>query len=70
MTLTERLRSGKGADDLWLLKWLAKEDFSHLGECHGKDLDALVAAGLARVQGNAVSVTEAGFALLAAKEGK
>lgn len=32
-----------------LLKWLATEDFSQYGECHGKDLDELVAAGLAQI---------------------
>jgi len=32
-----------------LLLWLEREDFSQYGECHGKDLDSLVAQGLAQV---------------------
>lgn len=60
-----------------LLKWLSEEDYSQYGECHGSDLDALVAAGLAQVHGpgehqrfiangpglmyRAVSLTEAGI---------
>jgi hypothetical protein len=34
-----------------LLHWLSKEDFSQYGECHGKDLDSLVAKGLAQIHG-------------------
>lgn len=34
---------------LALLDWLSAEDFSQYGECHGRDLDALIAAGLAQV---------------------
>lgn len=35
----------------FLLRWLSQEDFSQYGECHGNDLDALVAAGLAQLHG-------------------
>jgi hypothetical protein len=31
-----------------LLLWLAQDDFSQYGECHGRDLDKLIAMGLAR----------------------
>ncbi len=31
-----------------LLLWLSEEEFSQYGECHGKDLDALIAKGLAQ----------------------
>jgi len=34
-----------------LLDWLSKEDFSQYGECHGKDLDVLLARGLAQIHG-------------------
>lgn len=34
-----------------LLIWLSKEDFSQYGECHGSDLDSLVAKGLAQIHG-------------------
>ena len=34
-----------------LLEWLSREDFSQYGECYGKDLDALIAAGLAQIHG-------------------
>lgn len=33
----------------FLLDWLSKEDVSSLGECKGRDLDQLVAYGLARI---------------------
>lgn len=33
-----------------LLEWLAKEDSSALGECHGADLDELVKRGLAEIK--------------------
>lgn len=32
-----------------LLMWLAREDFSQYGECHGKTLDSLIDKGLAQV---------------------
>lgn len=32
-----------------LLEWLAKEDFSQFGECHGKSLDALVSLSLVKI---------------------
>ena len=35
----------------FLLKWLGESDVSQYGECHGKDLDALIADGLAQVHG-------------------
>ncbi len=34
-----------------LLEWLASEEFSQYGECHGEDLDALVTLGLAQIHG-------------------
>lgn len=34
-----------------LLRWLSKEDFSQYGECHGSDLDSLIAKGLAQIHG-------------------
>jgi hypothetical protein len=40
--MTEPLSS----DERDLLLWLAQEDFSQYGECHGKTLDALIAKGL------------------------
>lgn len=55
-TLTEKQR--------FMLEWLAKEDASTFGECHGATLDGLVLRGLARIAGTggraAVSITEAG----------
>lgn len=33
----------------FLIGWLAEEDSSALGECKGRDLDALVRNGLARI---------------------
>lgn len=65
------------ADDLtseekFLLRWLAKENFSAYGECHGYALNVLLNTGLAQVDHSPpsdyarVSVTEAGFTLLAA----
>lgn len=56
-----------------LLRWLAREEASQYGECHGPALDALHAAGFVRVWESdadiwpppslrhAVSVTQAGF---------
>lgn len=32
-----------------LLEWLGQEDSSAYGECHGEQLDALIAKGLAEV---------------------
>lgn len=34
-----------------LLDWLSREDFSQYGECHGSDLDGLIAKGLAQIHG-------------------
>jgi hypothetical protein len=34
-----------------LLKWLAKEDYSQYGECHGATLDGLIAKKLAQIHG-------------------
>lgn len=52
----------------FLLRWLAAEDRSTLGECSGADLDDLVARGYARIDGppergdyRTVSLTEAGI---------
>ena len=39
------------SSEKFLLDWLSREDFSQYGECHGKDLDALVAKGLVQVHG-------------------
>src|SRR5262245_43993536 len=39
------------ADQLDLLLWLAAEDYSQYGECHGPPLDRLIAMGLAQVHG-------------------
>lgn len=44
----------------FLLDWLAKEDVSALRECYGPDLDRLVALGFAQIEGQRVSLTEAG----------
>ena len=35
-----------------LLEWLAREDYSQYGECHGKHLDALIDKGFARLHGD------------------
>ena len=35
--------------DKQLLQWLAQEESSALGECHGKNLTRLAAAGLVRI---------------------
>ena len=43
------LRAQLSSTELSLLTWLGLEDFSQYGECYGKDLDALVAKGLAQV---------------------
>jgi hypothetical protein len=34
-----------------LLQWLSESDLSQYGECHGDDLDSLVAKGLAQIHG-------------------
>lgn len=56
-----------------LLEWLSQEDSSAYGECHGEQLDALIANGLAEVgpppPGRSrmyarVRLTEAGIAAL------
>jgi hypothetical protein len=36
-------------DEIDLLQWLGKEDMSQYGECHGKNLDSLIAKGLAEL---------------------
>lgn len=33
----------------FLLDWLGKEDWSAYGECRGRDLDGLIAGGLAEL---------------------
>ena len=52
-----------------VLRWLAKEDHSAFGECHGPDLDALVLNGLVEIHGTTggavVTVTDAGRTALA-----
>jgi hypothetical protein len=35
--------------ELDLLQWLGESEYSQYGECHGKDLDSLVAKGLAQI---------------------
>jgi hypothetical protein len=64
-----------------LLRWLAREDASRYGECHGPDLDALHAAGFVRTWTadpntdvwpppslrHAVSVTAAGIEYIQAR---
>lgn len=78
--------AGRTASEQSLLEWLAKEDFSQYGECHGKSLDRLVELGLAQIHGpgehqhftakgcelmyRAVSLTDAGRAVLSAKDGR
>lgn len=65
------------ANERDLLLWLAKEDFSQYGECHGPELDLLITRGFAQIHGpgehqcfiakgtslmfRAVSLTEAGI---------
>jgi len=39
------------AQEIFLLRWLSKEEFSQYGECHGATLDSLIAQGLAQVHG-------------------
>lgn len=39
-------------DEMALLEWLGKEDFSQYGECHGKTLDVLIEKGLAQLHGD------------------
>ena len=51
-------------EELKMLRWLAREDWTPLGSCEGKLLDRLEAAGLIHVSGNAVGVTDAGRAKL------
>ena len=59
-----------------LLEWLGQEDSSAYGECHGEQLDALIAKGLVEVgptpPGRSqmfarVTLTEAGLSALAAR---
>ncbi|MCC0018408.1 hypothetical protein [Mesorhizobium denitrificans] len=61
-----------------LLEWLGKEDSSAYGECHGEQLDALIAKGWAEVgptpSGRSrmyarVWLTEAGLAALETNAG-
>lgn len=51
--------------DRELLLWLAKEDASAFGECHGPSLDRLVIRGWASISGTtghaSVSLTETGL---------
>lgn len=80
-------RKPLNADEISLLHWLSREDFSQYGECFGKSLDSLVERGFAQLHGDngrkdsfiakgdsqmyqSVSVTDAGRALLAKREGK
>ena len=69
-------------NEIYLLRWLGKEDFSQYGECHGLSLDSLIVRGFAQVHGpgehqqfiakgttmmyRAVSLTDAGIAALKA----
>lgn len=65
---TEKLTSGAR----FLLDWLAKEDWSQVGECKGSELDHLITSRLAEYgpahpRGDdfrAVRLTEAGHAAL------
>jgi hypothetical protein len=36
-------------EQIFLLKWLSKEDSSSMGECEGKDLSYLVGCGFAKI---------------------
>jgi hypothetical protein len=67
------------ADDLtktqrFVLAWLSMADSNSYGECRGRDLDALLSAGLARVINRErgdyarVEVTDKGIAVLANAE--
>lgn len=51
--------------ELDTLAWLAKEDASAFGECHGSALDKLVLRGFVEIHGTGgrarVSVTKAGL---------
>jgi hypothetical protein len=38
-----------GEDEIDLLTWLSREDFSQYGECHGATLNKLITKGLAQV---------------------
>lgn len=40
-----------------LLEWLAAEEFSQYGECHGTSLDGLVAKGLAQIHSHGAHQT-------------
>lgn len=55
-------------EDRFLLEWLAKEDASKFGECHGPALDRLMLNDLVQINGvgwrAAVTVTEAGHKAL------
>jgi hypothetical protein len=59
-----------------ILTWLAREDVSLYGECHGPILNLLVAAGYVSLDEvpptarTGVRVTEAGFDWLARETGK
>jgi hypothetical protein len=68
-------RRRAGMTEQFLLEWLAREDFSLYGECHGATLDALIGKGFVTVHHRnsdlmrcSVSVTPAGRAALG--EGK
>lgn len=57
--------------EAFVLRWLAREDASLLGECKGAALDMLVHLGLAEITAHRtpaeyslVAVTEAGWAVL------
>ena len=49
------------ADERDLLLWLAEEDFSQFGECHGRALDVLIEKGLAQVHEDRDHQDRAGF---------
>ncbi len=49
------------ADEVDLLRWLGREDFSQYGECHGAALDGLIAKGLAQVHEDRASQDRAAF---------
>jgi hypothetical protein len=66
------------SQEKFLLEWLGKEDSSALGECEGQSLNVLVNLDLAEVgppraglhpHYRRVSLTEAGRAALASREG-
>jgi hypothetical protein len=51
-------------DEYDLLIWLAKDDYSHFGECHGPTLDTCVLNYWANINGMKVTITAKGFRLL------